>query len=144
VPITFNRNGKQQTVIAKIEELDSENDGDKRANDGGSARSSFGLALGDLTPEIARQLRLPEGSSDGALVEDVEPFTAAADAGIVPGDVILEVNRQAVRSARDASRELARVKPGRPAFLLLARRGNRVFVEMRREERRIRKTPSRT
>ena len=133
VPITFNRNGKQNTVIAKIEELDSENDGDKRANGDGSARSSFGLTLGDLTPEIARQLRLPEGSSDGALVEDVEPFTAAADAGIVPGDVILEVNRQAVQSARDASRELTRVKPGRPAFLLLARRGNRVFVEMRRE-----------
>jgi serine protease Do len=67
------------------------------------------------------------------LVESVEPFTAAADAGIAPGDVILEVNRQAVHSAREATRELDRVKPGQPAFLLLARRGNRVFVEMRRE-----------
>ena len=61
------------------------------------------------------------------------PGLPAADAGILPGDVILEVNRQAVHSAREAAREVDRVKPGQPAFLLLSRRGNRVFVEMRRE-----------
>jgi serine protease Do len=131
VPITFVRNGKQENVTARIDELDYENEEERRAV-GGSPRSAFGLALEDMTPEIVRRLRLPAGS-DGALVESVEPFTAAADAGISPGDVILEVNRQAVHSAREATRELDRVRSGQPAFLLLARRGNRVFVEMRRE-----------
>jgi serine protease Do len=131
VPITFFRDGKPQTVTATIDELEYEDD-QTRAAGGRSSGSAFGLSLDDVTPDIAQQLRLPSGS-DGALVENVEPFTAAADAGIARGDVILEVNRQAVHSARDAVRELNRVKPGQPAFLLLARHGNRVFVEMRRE-----------
>jgi serine protease Do len=131
VPVTFFRNGKQETVTVTIDELEAEDEQGRRAGNG-TPRSAFGLSLEDLTPDIARQLRLPPGS-DGALVENVEPFTAAADAGIVRGDVILEVNRQSVHSAREAMHELDRVKPGQPAFLLLARRGNRVFIEMRRE-----------
>jgi serine protease Do len=128
VPITFFRNGKQETVTATIEELEPDQAG--REAGGHSAKSVFGLTLADLTPDVASQLRIPP---DGALVENVEPFTAAADAGIGRGDVILEVNRQAVHSAREAIGELERVKPGRPAFLLLVRHGNRVFVQMRRE-----------
>jgi serine protease Do len=128
VPITLFRNGKQETVTVTIDELESDEAG--RGAAGGSPTPGFGLSLMDLTPDIAGQLRLPP---DGALVENVEPFTAAADAGIVRGDVILEVNRQAVHSAREAIRELERVKPGQPAFLLLVRHGNRVFVEMRKE-----------
>jgi serine protease Do len=131
VPIAFFRNGKRDTVTATIDELEYEDERGRRAADGSSG-SVFGLSLEDLTPDIARQLRVPAGG-DGALVESVEPFTAAADAGIVRGDVILEVNRHPVHSAREAMRELDRVKPGQPAFLLLARHGNRVFVEMRRE-----------
>jgi serine protease Do len=131
VPITFFRDGKQETVTATIDELEYQDEQGRRAA-GRTPGSAFGLSLEDFTPDIARQLRLPPGS-DGALVESVEPFTAAADAGIAPGDVILEVNRQPVHSGRDAMRELDRVKSGQPAFLLLARHGNRLFVEMRRE-----------
>jgi serine protease Do len=131
VPITFFRGGKQETVTATIDELEYE-DEQGRAAGGRSPGSAFGLSLEDLTSDIARQLRIPPGS-EGALVESVEPFTAAADAGIVRGDVILEVNRHPVHSAREAMRELDRVKPGQPAFVLLARQGNTVFVEMRRE-----------
>jgi serine protease Do len=131
VPITFYRDGKRWTGTARIDELEYENEEERRAG-GGSPRSGFGLFLGDLTPAIARQLQLLPGSG-GALVEAVEPFTAAADAGVQPGDVILEVNRQPVHSVGETARELQRVQPGRYAFLLLARHGNRVFVEMRRE-----------
>jgi serine protease Do len=75
---------------------------------------------------------LPAGA-DGALVEEVEPFTPAAEAGLQRGDVILEVNRQAVHSASDASRFLRQAKSGQTAFLLLSRHGNQVLVELRRE-----------
>jgi serine protease Do len=131
VPITFFRSGKRETVTATIDELEYQDEQGRRAADRSSA-SAFGMSLEDLTSDLARQLRVPAGG-DGALVDSVEPFTAAADAGIVRGDVILEVNRHPVHSAREAMRELERVKPGQPAFLLLARHGNTVFVEMRRE-----------
>jgi serine protease Do len=134
VPITFYRNGKQQTTTAAIEELQLENDDERGKAKGasGSSGTGFGLGLVDVTPEIARELRLPSGTT-GAVVETVEPFTAAAEAGVAPGDIILEVNRQAVHSAREAAHALEQIKSGQPVFLLLSRRGNQIFVEMRRE-----------
>jgi S1-C subfamily serine protease len=109
-------------------------DEEGRNSNGDNRRSTpgFGLSLGDLTPDIARQLALPV-ETHGALVESVEPFTPASDAGVKRGDVILEVNRNAVSSASEAARELHRISSGQPAFLLLLRNGNRVFMEMRKE-----------
>ncbi len=128
VPITFFRSGKQQTVSATIEELDDQTEGPGSDE---SPRSSLGLVLHDLTPEIASQLRVPSGTT-GAVVGEVQPFSPAADAGIQPGDVIVEVNRQPVHSVRDATRALNSIKTGQPGFLLVDRRGNRVFLALRR------------
>jgi serine protease Do len=131
VPVVFYRNGQRQTTTVTVEELTLD-EGDRQGQAPGASASGFGVSLGDLTADAARQLRLPAGA-DGALVEDVEPFTPAAEAGLTRGDVILEVNRQAVHSAADAARLLRQVKSGQVAFLLLSRRGNQVFVELRRE-----------
>jgi serine protease Do len=130
-PIAFYRNGQRQTATVTVEELTLE-EGEQQGQAGHGSAPGFGISLGDVTPEVARQLRLPAGT-DGALVEDVEPFTPAAESGLRRGDVILEVNRQAVHSASDASRLLRQVKSGQGAFLLLSRGGNQVFVELRRE-----------
>jgi serine protease Do len=131
VPITFYRNGQRQTATVTVEEL-ALDESERQGQAGHGTAPGFGVSLGDLTPDVARQLRLPAGA-DGALVEEVEPFTPAAQAGLRRGDVIREVNRQAVHSASDASRLLGQVKSGEAAFLLLSRQGNQVFVEMRRE-----------
>ena len=85
-----------------------------------------------LTPEIAQQLHLAPGAA-GALVEGVEPFAPAANAGIRRGDVIVEVNREPVRSAADAVRLLRQLRPGQTAFVLVSRQGTQVFVTMRTE-----------
>jgi serine protease Do len=66
-------------------------------------------------------------------VIDVQPFMAAAEAGIQPGDVILEINRQPVRSAAEAVSALRKITSGHPAFLLISRHGTQLFVEIRRE-----------
>ena len=132
VPIGFYRNGQRQTATVTVEELTLEEGEQQGGQAGRGTAPGFGVSLGDLTPDVARQLRLPAGTN-GALVEEVEPFTPAAEAGVTRGDVIVEVNRQAVHSAGDASRLLRQVKSGQVAFLLLSRRGNQVFVEMRRE-----------
>ncbi|HEY7291033.1 MAG TPA: Do family serine endopeptidase [Vicinamibacterales bacterium] len=131
VPVTYYRDGKQQTTSVTVEELTLD-DGQQDDHASSSRSPGFGISLGDLTPDIARQLRLPAGA-DGALVENVEPFTPAAEVGLTRGDVIIEVNHQAVHSASDASRALHQVKSGQIALVLLLRRGNQVFVEMHRE-----------
>jgi S1-C subfamily serine protease len=52
-------------------------------------------------------------------------------AGLNAGDIIMTINRRAVRSAAEARRELARAQP-EPVFVLLWRRGAELFLQMRR------------
>ena len=130
VPVTFYRKGQRHTTTVTIEELVLDDEGRRRQGD--TSQPGFGLSLMDLTPEIAQQLRLAPGAA-GALVEGVEPFAPAANAGIQRGDVILEINREPVRSAADAVRFLRQLKSGQTAFVLLSRQGTQVFVTMRTE-----------
>jgi serine protease Do len=128
-PIEVVRDGKPQTLTATIGELDYENDRGRESK-GDAGQTGFGLALADIPPEIARELPT---KAVGAIVIDVQPFMAAAEAGIQPGDVILEINRQPVRSAAEAVSALRKITSGQPAFLLISRHGTQQFVELRRE-----------
>ncbi len=131
VSITFYRNRSEQRTTATIQELRLEEQEDGGQASRGNTAAGFGLSLGDLTPELARELRLP-GGTQGAVVENVEPFTPAAAAGLRRGDVILEVNQRPVRSAAEAARELRAIGSGQPAFLLLSRQGTQQFIELRK------------
>jgi S1-C subfamily serine protease len=53
----------------------------------------------ELTPDIAS--RLGVAVKNGVVVVDVEPGTPADDAGIVVGDIILEINKQPVKNVSD-------------------------------------------
>jgi len=131
VPIVFYRDGHQQNATATIESLNV-NDGDNSGGGHEGRAQGFGISLGDITPEVANELRLP-ANLRGAVVENVEPFTPASNAGIKPGDVIVDINRQPVRSAAEAARALRAIKSGDAAFLLLSRNGVQQFVEIRKE-----------
>jgi len=59
--------------------------------------------VSDLAPAIRRQFNIPTGVH-GAVVTELEEGSAASEAGLKPGDVIQEINRQPVRNAEDAVR----------------------------------------
>jgi S1-C subfamily serine protease len=63
-------------------------------------------------------------------VADVDPNGPAADAGIQRGDVIVQVNRQPVRSSADLTAAVGRTGT-RPALLLVNRRGNTIFLTVK-------------
>jgi serine protease Do len=71
----------------------------------------------------------------GVVVIDVAPHSAAAAAGLEPGDVILEVNRKSVRSVNDVAELLRSVPAGGTAFVLVAREGEQVFLPMTKRTR---------
>ena len=54
----------------------------------------------------------------------------AANGGVQPGDVILEVNRQKVANVSQVTRELQKVQSGQPVFMLVWREGNNFFLTM--------------
>lgn len=127
VAIALLRDGRRQSVSAIIEELQGAQTADETPQ-GGAA--GFGLTLTDLTPELAERVGVPRATR-GAVIEDVEPGSPAEAAGLQVSDVILQVNRRAVRSAADASAALRQSRSA-VVFLLVSRRGTELFVSMRR------------
>jgi serine protease Do len=85
------------------------------------------MTLDAITPEVARRLDLPRNQG-GAIISDVEPNSPASVAGLAPGDVILEVNRQPVSNVSQITRELQKVESGQPVFLLVWRDGTTTFI----------------
>jgi S1-C subfamily serine protease len=131
VTVTVWRDGREQEVRATLGELQADAPPDAQGP-GGSASGGGQLGIGvvPVTPDIARKAGLPE-NTQGLLVQTVDPAGPAAQAGVMSGDVILEINRQPVRSADDVKRALDAAE-SRPALLLINRRGQNVFVTVQR------------
>ncbi len=85
-----------------------------------------GVEVTDLNGRIRQQLGVPPAIR-GALITSVEDGSASADAGLSRGDVILEINRQPVRSADDAVELSKKVKSAR-ITLRVWRNGGSSFV----------------
>jgi serine protease Do len=140
VPVRIVRDGKEQSLTVTVDELDLEAEQgaaqqSRRGNGRGGVEpettAGFGLTLNNITPDIARQLRLE--NPRGAVVVDVDPNSPAARAGLNEGDVILRVGRTAVANAAEAQRELAKVPSGGTAFLRVLRDGQETFVTVTKE-----------
>jgi Do/DeqQ family serine protease len=58
------------------------------------ADENLGLVVESVGPELAEQLKLPV--AHGVVVTEVDPDSPAAKAGLQPGDVVLEINREPV------------------------------------------------
>jgi Do/DeqQ family serine protease len=132
VTITLLRDNKEEKVKAILGELspDTAQTGEENQSEpGANGAGKLGLTVEPLTPEIASQLNLPEGTQ-GVVVESVDASGPASAAGIQRGDVIQEVNRQPVRSPADMR---AAIDKGgnKPALLLINRRGQTVYVAVR-------------
>ncbi|HYW73307.1 MAG TPA: PDZ domain-containing protein, partial [Pyrinomonadaceae bacterium] len=105
---------------------ENENEGGPNSRSGGG---KLGVSVVPLTPDIAQELRLKPGTT-GVVVQSVDPAGPAVEAGIQPGDLIQEVNRQAVKSPDDL-RSAIEKNGGKPALLLINRRGDTVFLTVR-------------
>ena len=73
----------------------------------------------DVTPQLARRSQV-DASTRGAVVVDVAQDSPAADAGLEPGDIVVEVNRRPVGSASDYRTAVKSVKKGDTALLRYA------------------------
>jgi serine protease Do len=73
--------------------------------------ASLGLSVRALDEQFMRRAKLPAGMA-GVIVSRVEPMSPAFDAQIQQGQVLLEVNRQPVRSIRDFDRIVAAAGSG--------------------------------
>jgi serine protease Do len=135
VPVKILRAGKEMTLNVKVEELDLEaENGSPQTSDATpdvDTLGGFGITLNNVTPDIERQLELPRGTK-GAVITDIDPDSLAARQ-LEAGDVILQVNRQPVASATEASQLLRAVPVGRSVAMRINRKGQELFVTVRKQ-----------
>jgi serine protease Do len=123
MPMTLWRDKGNKTVEIRIGETPDDAVALKSGNRG---KSLLGLEVRPITPEIARQLNLR--NTEGVVVARVDDDSAAAEAGLLRGDVIREVNRQRVRSLQEYERITRDVKEGDRITVLLQRGPQALYV----------------
>jgi serine protease Do len=128
VKVGLVRKGKQMELALTLAERPKERQEQAPKQEQPEERASkkIGLMLQNMTPDIARQLGYEK--EKGALVADVASGSPAEDAGIQRGDLIKEVNREAVGSVREFERALKNVKSGEVVALLVRRGPATLFI----------------
>jgi serine protease Do len=117
------RNGSRQTLSVKVGEFHKEAEVASDGDAAGPQKGKLGLAVAELTADVRQQLHIPS-QVNGVAVESVRPASPAEDAGLTPGDVILEVDRKPVASAEQFVNEAHAVPAGKDLLLLVWSRGN--------------------
>jgi serine protease Do len=110
------RDGAEKTVPVKLDEAEVSRRAARSAEPAGVDKGALGIGV--------------ERNAKGLVITQVNPDSRAAEAGLEEGDVILEVNRQAVQSAEDL-RAAVRKTTDRPVLLLVERDGRSLFVTIK-------------
>jgi serine protease Do len=127
VNLGFVRNGKKQEAAVTVTDrakLFAARLGEDDENGEAEApkESKLGLTVRAITSEMADRLDIPVGK--GVIVQDIKPSSFADDVGLTRGDVILEINKQAVNSEDDFNRISSTLKSGQDVVFLVRQRGS--------------------
>jgi serine protease Do len=118
------RDGKKQNIAVEIGKLEDEEHVVADTETGTSKK--LGLTVQELTPKIAESLGIEE--TQGLIVSDISAGSAAAEAGILRGDIILEINREKVENVAQYKKALQAAQEKKSILLLIKREQNTRFV----------------
>lgn len=133
IGLTVLRDGKTMNAPVTLEAMGAHASENGASSAQGQGKMRWGIGLGDLTPDVRDQLQAPQ-NVHGALIEQIQPGSAADVAGLQQGDIILEVNRHKVQNASDVQRDLANIPKGEDALLLVWSNGGNTFVVLHSPE----------
>jgi serine protease Do len=110
------RDGRSMTIPVKLAEREPRGNpaasrSEEQPRPSSQREIPLGLSVRELEPELARRFNLPNGTT-GVVVSRVEPMSAAFDADIQRGHVVLEINRRPIRSIEDYRRMTDNARPG--------------------------------
>ncbi len=92
-------------------------------------KGELGLTVQRLTPQMAESLGLEK--AEGVVVSAVEPGSAADDAGIRRGDVLMEIDRRPIRNLDEYRKSVAAIKKGRGVLFLVRRGESTLFLALK-------------
>ena len=121
------RKGKRKVFSIKLGELPEEEVLPTKNESG----EELGLELQEITSEFAKKHNLP--SDRGLIVMSVVPGSAAGEAGLRRGDIILEVNQKSVDTVAEFIEVVSSIKQGKTMLFLIKRREGSLYVPVERE-----------
>ena len=117
----FSRSGGYMGISFAIPIDEAMRVADQLRTNGKMTRGRIGVALGEMTKDVAESLGL--GKPRGAYVRNVEPGGPAAAGGIESGDVILSFNGRDIAKSTDLPRVVGETKPGTSVPVQVWRKG---------------------
>ena len=117
------RDGKEVNLDATILALK-----DEEIAVTGPQPQSLGLSITPVTPQMARTRGLDRPR--GVIVSALDPSSLAADAGLLEGDVIIEVDRRPLQTAAEFDQALRKRSAGKSLLVLVRRGANNLFVAL--------------
>jgi serine protease Do len=124
VGVEVMRDSQQMNLRVKTEELKEESEEAST----GDVRPYLGMQVQEITPEIAKNYDLSRSS--GIIVVEVADGSPAANAGLIPGDIIVEVDKQAVANLEAFNRLLIGTQEGHIILFLIDRDGTTIFLTL--------------
>jgi S1-C subfamily serine protease len=91
-------------------------------------RAMLGVQTMDITPDLQQQAGLP--TLQGAYVANVVKGSAAQQAGIRTGDVIVEIDGTKILSANDLRVAIGKTRPGDRIAVVVLRNGDRMTLQV--------------
>ncbi|HUU36567.1 MAG TPA: trypsin-like peptidase domain-containing protein [Vicinamibacterales bacterium] len=121
--IDYRREGRVHTVTVKLAERPARVPGPAPApadtrHGMGTGPAQLGLTVLEVHQGNVHRYDVPAGI-EGLLVQRVEPASAAADAGLERGQVILHINRRAVTTVAALRQAVGQARPGAPVAVLV-------------------------
>ena len=120
------RNGKPQTLNLTVGQFHGNSEvasNDGSDDSGGAKTGKLGLSVSNLTADERQQINAPD-QLHGVVVQSVRPASPADDAGLQPGDVIMEVDRKPAASASEFASAIHQSPQGKDLLLLVWSKGN--------------------
>jgi len=128
VPVEVLRNGEKETLKTTVQQLPgTEQLAENESGNSKDAGTLNGVGVADVDPQVRSEYNLPKNIT-GAVITQVDPSSASADAGLKPGDVIEEINHHAVKSADEAVNLTANPADKRTLLRIWANGGSHYVV----------------
>ena len=123
IEIKVIRDGKEKILKAKLVKLEPEEEREPPTSSG----KDLGFSVLELTPRLSRRYGLETG--EGLLITEVRRYSEAERQGIRKYDIILEANRNKIKTIRDLEDILKGLESGDALMLLLRREADRESTE---------------
>ena len=124
VAVEVMRDGQRMTLQVTTEELQEETEEEPS----GKTATRLGMEVQEISPEMAQNYGLSRTS--GVIVVGVENGSPAEEAGLIAGDIIVELDKKPVKDIATLENLLSGINAGQTILFLIDRGGTTIFVTL--------------